>query len=88
MRIWIDVCASVSATHESTHATYVEHAKRVRQAVVAPGQRTLNLVPLQVPLDERPVGLLQQEPVNFLVRPMNHRISVLRIDARIEHSLD
>ena len=68
MRIWIDVCESVSANHKSKHATHVEHAECVRQAAVAPGQRTLDLVPLQVPLDERPVALPGQEPVHLLVR--------------------
>ena len=35
---------------------------------MAPGQRTLDLVPLQVPLDERPVALPGQEPVHLPVR--------------------
>ena len=35
---------------------------------MAPGQRTLDLVPLQVPLDERPVALPVQEPMHLLVR--------------------
>ena len=73
---------------EGVQPTHIEHGQRVRDARVAPRERALDFVTLQVPLDERTVRLLQQEPVDLLIRPTNDRVSVPRNDARIEHSLD
>ena len=65
-------------TPDGTSATHVEHGQGVRNARVAARERALDLVAMEVLLDERLVGLLQGEPLDFTVRAVNCNITEKR----------